>query len=175
MTQTELLQRIKEVAYLEGDFTTRAGKKTAYYIDKYFFETLPTILEPLSSALATLFPSSDTYDRIAAPELGAVSLAAVVSIKVNKPFVIVKKESKGYGTKRMIEGRYAATDRMVILEDILTTGGAALRACDILTQEGIRIVSVVGVLNREEGAFENITTRGYPVSALFTSTQLRAC
>jgi orotate phosphoribosyltransferase len=173
MASIDLVKKVKKQAYLEGDFVTRAGKKTNYYIDKYLFETRPDLLEPISEELASLFPDPDTYDRIAAPELGAVPLAAVVSIKLNKPFIIVKKETKEYGTKRPIEGTYKEGERMIILEDVLTTGGAVLRACKILKEANIKLVEVIGVINRQEGAEENINKEGLEMKALITSTDLK--
>ncbi len=174
MDRIELLSEIKRVAYLEGEFTTRSGSKTTYYIDKYLFETNPIILSPLAQHLAELFPPSDTYDRIAAPELGAVPIAAVVSVLLNKPFVIVKKETKTYGTQKLIEGAVSPGDRMVILEDILTTGGAALRALQILNGLGYVVSHVIGTINREEGAFDNIRAAGVEPRALFSKTDLQA-
>ena len=73
---------IKEVAFLEGEFTTRAGKKTNFYIDKYLFETQPKILEQVVDEIVSQLPPLDSFDRIAAPALGAVSLAAVLSLKI---------------------------------------------------------------------------------------------
>lgn len=174
MRKAEVLKRIKQAAYLEGDFTTRAGHKTTYYIDKYLFETVPEILEPLAQELALLFPPAHIYDRIAAPELGAVSLGAVLSVILKKPFLIVKKQAKDYGTQRLIEGKFSPAERVMVIEDILTTGGAVLRACDILEQNQLSIVGIVGVLNREEGAMENIAKRNIPTQALFSRTDLLA-
>jgi orotate phosphoribosyltransferase len=171
----ELIKRVKEVAFLTGEFTTRAGKKTDYYIDKYLLETQPDILDALTDALAARFPDSSTYDLIAAPELGAVPLASVLSIKLNKPFVIVKKGGKGYGTDKLIEGGFKAGQRSVLVEDVLTTGGAAMRAADILVENDISIVKVLGIINRQEGAIENIQAKGFEVEGLITADDLKAC
>lgn len=166
-----MLLRIKALSYLEGDFTTRAGKKTSYYIDKYLFETQPDVLSALGQHLLPLMPSSCTL--IAAPELGAVSIAAVLSTAIDKPFVIVRKEIKAYGTQRLLEGIYNKSDSVVIVEDVLTTGGAALRSADILRQAGLTVTHIVGVINREEGAFDNIQAAGIVPVALFTASELR--
>lgn len=174
MDQIHLLDALKSVAYLEGEFVTRAGKATNYYIDKYRFETQPDILLSIARHLSTLLPPSHEFDCIAAPELGAVSIAAVLSVTVGKPFVIVRKQSKEYGTQRMIEGVYSKGQRMVIVEDILTTGGAALKAFEILKSEGVVVSHIIGVINREEGAFENIKNAGVEPVALFNRTQLLA-
>ena len=172
---SKLIKRVKEVAFLEGDFVTRAGKKTSYYIDKYLLETQPDILDAITTEIANRLPDPDTYDIIAAPELGAVPLAAVLSVKAKKPYVIVRKASKEYGTAKLIEGGFEKGQRAVLVEDVLTTGGAAMRACEILLDNDISIVKLFGIINREEGAIENIQAKGWDVEALITTTDLKSC
>lgn len=174
MKNITLLQSIKQAAFLEGDFVTRAGKKTNYYIDKYLFETDPYILAAVADEIAKILPDLNTFDRIAAPELGAVAIAAAVSIKVKKPFIIVKKQSKEYGTKKLIEGKYSPNETVLMIEDILTTGGAALRACEILKEAGLTVSQIIGIFNREEGADEAIKATGIPHQALFCRSDLSA-
>lgn len=166
---TNLLQKVKEKAYLTGEFTTRAGKKTSYYFDKYLMETDPQLLGPICEKIVELLPKD--LDQIAAPELGAVALAAVVSVMVKKPFIIVRKETKGYGTKKLLEGQYEKGQKVVILEDVLTTGGAAIRAADILIEEGLQVSEIIGVVNREEGAKEAIHQRGWQMKSVFSASQ----
>ena len=172
----QLTKRIKEVAFLTGEFTTRAGKKTDYYIDKYLFETQPDILDAIADQIITYLPDLNTFDCIGAPELGAVPLASVVSVKIKKPFVIVRKAGKEYGTQRLIEGTLKEGARVVLVEDVLTTGGAAIRAADVLVEEKkATIVKIIGVINRQEGAIENIKAKGWAVDWLITSDDLKAC
>lgn len=168
-----LVKKVKNIAYLEGDFTTRAGKKTSYYIDKYRFETDPETLDMITDALCDLFPSETEFDRIGAPELGAVPLASVLAVKLKKPFFIVRKESKGYGTNQLIEGPFSKGDRVVLVEDVLTTGGAAIRAGEIIEENKMSLIKLLGVINREEGAKENIEKKGWQWAALITSTDLK--
>ena len=175
MASQELLKSIKDAAFLTGNFTTRAGKQTDFYIDKYLFETRPDILDPLAKELAALFPDPSTYDRIGAPELGAVPIAAVVSVVLKKPFIIIKKKSKEYGTQKRIEGGFKKGERIVILEDILTTGGAALTACEAAEEAGLVIKEIIGIIHREEGATENIEAKGYPLKSLINVSSLKAC
>ena len=174
MERTQLLRLIKSTAYLEGDFVTRAGKPTSYYIDKYLFSTKPEILDAVCRELSRLLPPLDSFDRIGAPELGAVSLAAVLSVQCNKPFIIIKKENKGYGTKRLIEGEFHAGETIVMIEDILTTGGAALRACEVAQSHGLIVHQIIGVIDRQESAKEHIEAANLRMSSVFTSSDLRA-
>ena len=168
-----LAKAIKEVAYLEGDFTTRSGKKTSYYIDKYRFETKPDILKEIAAQIAQKLPDSKKYDYLAAPELGGVAIAAAVSIAVNKPFLIVRKKSKGYGTANLIEGPYTKNQTAIMLEDVITTGGAVLTACDILKENKIHVTHIITVIDREEGASETIESNGYTIDRLLTTSDLK--
>jgi orotate phosphoribosyltransferase len=157
-------------AYLEGDFVLASGKHSRYYFDKYLFETQPSLLGRLAEFLAEALPP-DT-ERLAGPELGAVALAAAVSLRTGLPFVIVKKQSKDYGTRRSIEGELNAGDRVTVVEDILTTGAAAVRAADAVTEAGGVVLKIVAVVDREEGAAENIAAAGYQYEPLFRRSDL---
>ena len=168
----ELAAAIYDAAYLTGEFQTRSGKHTNFYIDKYRFSSDPVILAAVAERIAALLPDASTYDRIAAPELGAVSIAAAVSLVTKKPFIIVRKSNKDYGTQRSIEGIYTANDRVVVIEDVITTGGAVLTACDTLKQNQLTPVHIVAVINREEGAVETIQAAGYSVSSVVSAHDL---
>jgi len=98
MTREELIKRIKETAYLEGDFILRSGKRSKYYLDKYLFETCPDILEALGEEFAKYI--TDDVTLIAGAELGGVALAAATALKTGKNWIIVRNTKKGYGTGR---------------------------------------------------------------------------
>lgn len=165
-----LARRIKEIAYLEGDFTLRSGKKSPYYLDKYLFETQPDILAALGAHLAGR--RSGATVRIGGAELGGVALAAAASLASGLPFFIVRNARKGHGTNRVIEGTMAAGDAVLLVEDIATTGGAVLAAAKIITAAGGRVEKVVAVIDRQEGARENIEKSGYRFEALLTRQDL---
>jgi orotate phosphoribosyltransferase len=170
-TELESLARdLVDAAYLKGDFVLRSGKRSSYYFDKYLFETRPAILRRLGVELGRLVPPE--ADRIAAPELGAVLLGGAVSMQLDKPLVIVRKDAKGYGTSRAVEGELKPGDRLAVVEDVLTTGGAAIAAIEKLRAAGAEVLCLVGVLDREEGAAENLRTAGVELRALFTKSQL---
>ena len=170
MTREELARRIAEVALLRGEFTLRSGRKSNYYLDKYLFETQPDILGELGRMFAQRVGSG--VDRLAGPELGAFSLAAAASMASGKPFVIVRNQKKGYGSGKLIEGTLKAGDRVLVIEDVLTTGGQVLEAVKSLETLGAKVEGIVGVLDRQEGARENIESAGYRFDALFTTKDL---
>lgn len=170
MTRDELAKRIADVALLRGEFTLRSGRKSTYYLDKYLFETQPDILAELGRMFAARVAPG--VDRLAGPELGAISLAAAASMASGKPFVIVRNQKKGYGSGKTIEGTLKPGERVMVIEDVLTTGGQVLEAVKSLEAAGAKVDGIVGVLDRLEGARQNIESAGYKFDALFTTTDL---
>jgi orotate phosphoribosyltransferase len=170
MNRQELAKRIAEVALLRGEFTLRSGRKSNYYLDKYLFETQPDILLALGKLFAERIPPG--VDRIAGPELGAIALAAAASMASGKPFVIVRNQKKGYGSGKLLEGTLKPGETVLIIEDVLTTGGQVLEAVKSLEGAGAKVAGILGVLDRQEGARQNIESAGYKFEALFTTSDL---
>ena len=150
MTKEQLAKRIADVALLHGEFTLRSGRKSRYYLDKYRFETQPDVLK----ALGTLFAERVTAqtDRIAGAELGAVPLAAAAGMASGKPLIFIRNQKKDYGTAKQIEGELKPGERVLLVEDVLTTGGQVIEAAKTLQGMGAVIERVVAVIDRQEGA-----------------------
>src|SRR5678815_2083449 len=159
MTRDQLAKRIADVSLLRGEFTLRSGRKSNYYLDKYLFETQADVL----AALGKLFAEHVTPDvtRVAGAELGAVALAAATSMACGKPFVIIRNQKKDYGTSKLVEGILEKGERVLIVEDVLTTGGQVIEAAKSLKDAGATVVKIVAVIDRLEGARENIESAGY--------------
>ena len=170
MTHADLARRIADVALLRGEFTLRSGRKSNYYLDKYRFETQPDILRALGELFAARVPAHVT--RIAGPELGAVALAAAAAMAAGKPFVIVRNAKKDYGSAKQVEGVLDAGDVVAIVEDIMTTGGQVLEAAKVLQAAGAKVDRIIGVIDRLEGARENIERAGFVFESLFTTRDL---
>ena len=165
-----LASRIVDAAYLEGDFLLRSGRRSRYYLDKYRFTTEPSLLRDIGQALAARLPT-DTQ-RVAGPELGAVPLATAVSLATGLPSVLVRGESKSYGTQRRFEGLLHAGDNVVLVEDVVTTGGQAIDSARALRESGANVLLVLVVVDREEGAAEAMAEAGFQFEALFSTTTL---
>jgi orotate phosphoribosyltransferase len=165
-----LARDLVAVAYLKGDFILRSGRHSNVYFDKYLFETRPAILRTLGQELAQLVP--DGVDRLAAPELGAVLLGGAVMLETELPLVLVRKEAKDYGTSKAVEGVLEAGDRVCLIEDVLTTGGAAIKAAGRLRDLGAEVVRLIAVLDREEGAAEALAAAGLDYQPLFRKSDL---
>ena len=166
----ELGRELVAASYLKGDFVLRSGKRSNRYFDKFLFETDPALLRRLGRHLAQLVPAGT--QRLAAPELGAVLLGGAVSMETGLPLVLVRKEPKGYGTSKQIEGRFEPGERVTVIEDVVTTGGDSLRSAQVLRDAGLDVIHLVVVLDRGEGGEENISAAGIPYSPLFRITDL---
>ncbi len=169
MNDRELLAAIREHAYLEGDFVLRSGRRSSYYLDKYRFETRPDLLgalaERISVRVAEVEPDAV---RLAGPELGAVALAAATSLRSGLPFLIVRKAEKDYGTANRLEGAFEPGDRVCLIEDVVTSGGAAAEAVEVLRAAGLECRNAVCVVDREEGgidALARLAVRMWPLFA----------
>jgi len=166
----ELGRELVAASYLKGDFVLRSGKRSNRYFDKFLFETDPALLRRLGRHLAELVPAETQL--LAAPELGAVLLGGAVSMETGLPLVLVRKEPKGYGTSKQIEGRFEPGERVTVIEDVVTTGGDSLRSAQVLRDAGVEVIHLVVVLDRGEGGEENIRRAGIPYSPLFRIADL---
>jgi len=161
----ELGRDLVKASYLKGDFVLRSGRRSNRYFDKFLFETDPVLLKRLGRHLAELVPKET--QRLAAPELGAVLLGGAVSMETGLPLLLVRKEAKGYGTAKQLEGRFETGDRVTVIEDVVTTGGDSLRSVQVLRDTGLDVIQLVVVLDRGEGGEENIHEARISYSPLF--------
>jgi len=170
MTREQLAGRIAEVALLRGEFTLRSGRKSNYYLDKYRFETQPDVLAALGKMIAERI--TPKTDRIAGPELGAVPLAAAAGMAGGKPTIFIRNAKKEYGSSKQIEGVLQPGESVLLVEDIVTTGGQVVEAIQTLRDAGVTVERVVVVIDRLEGGRENIEATGAPYESLFTTRDL---
>jgi orotate phosphoribosyltransferase len=158
-------------AVLRGSFVLRSGARSSYYIDKYLFTTQPDLLRRIAVELSSRLP--DGVQRLAGPVLGAVPLVTALSLVAELPMVIVRTDRpKEYGTAKQIEGMLAEGERVVLVEDVVTTGGAALAAVEMLREAGAQVLGALVVVDREEGGAEAFAAAGVPYQALFTRSEL---
>ena len=171
----ELAGAIRDAALLEGDFVLRSGARSDYYLDKYRFSTRPDLLAALGAAIAAAVSEHepDTV-RLAAPELGAVPLAAAASLESGLPFVIVRNAAKAYGTGNRLEGVFRPGERVCLIEDVVTAGGAALEAVAALRDAGLLVSTVVCVVDREEGGADALARAAVRLRPLLLASEVRA-
>jgi orotate phosphoribosyltransferase len=172
VTREELARRVSERALLHGDFVLRSGKRSTVYLDKYRFETDPALLGPIGAALAVLAAEGPPPDRLAGPELGAVPLAAATALASGISFLIVRKAAKDYATEGLIEGVFEPGERVLAIEDVVTTGGALISAVEVLRAAGLVVERALCVLDREEGGGEALSALGVRLEPLFRRADL---
>ncbi len=173
VVSAELRRALVEHAYLEGDFVLRSGKRSRYYLDKYRFETRPDILRALGIRIAAEVKAhAPDATRLAAPELGAVALAAAASLESGLPFLIVRKEAKEYGTGNRLEGPYDEGECVCLVEDVVTSGGALLDSVDALRDVGLAVQTAVCIVDRQEGGADALARRAVRLRPIFTASEL---
>ena len=171
MDTQSLIDRLRAAdAVRFGEFELAHGGTSDYYVDKYVFETDPACLE----AIAETFAERVDDQQLAGVALGAVPLAAATSVAAGRPYVIVRKEAKSHGTGNRIEGQFEEGERLVVVEDIATTGQSALDAVQTLRDSGARVDRVLVVVDREEGARELLADHDVELDALVTASELLA-
>jgi len=173
VTRDELGALLVERALLEGDFVLRSGRRSSWYLDKYRFETEPEILRALGEALAGAVAVCEPEAvRLAGPALGAVALAASTAMASGLPFIIVRGETKEYGTAKRIEGLFESGELVCLLEDVVTSGGALAEAVSAVREEGLVVRNAVCVVDREEGGSDALARLGVRLRPLFRANEL---
>jgi len=174
MTDEQLIERIREAAILRGEFTLRSGRKSHYYIDKYLFETQPDILAALGERFAKHVDGDvPGITRLAGAELGGIPLVTATALATGLPAVLIRNAKKDYGTAKQFEGRLERGDRVLIVEDIATSGGQSIEAAKMLRDViGCDVAKIVVVIDRQEGAREAVEAAGFAFASLFTKADL---
>ena len=171
MVNQELIDALRAAEAVKfGEFELSHGGTSEYYVDKYLFETDPHCLELIAEAFAERVGDS----KLAGVALGAVPLVAATAVETGNPYVIVRKKAKEYGTGNQIEGEFEEGEKVVVLEDIATTGQSAIDAVEALREAGAVVDRVFVVVDREEGARENLAEHDIELESLLTASELLA-
>lgn len=168
----ELARRILEVAQLRGEFKLRSGAVTDRYFDKYRFESDPELLSSIAAAMLPLIPSG--VDALAGLEMGGIPLVTALSRETGIPALFVRKQAKEYGTARLAEGGEVEGRRLLVVEDVVTSGGQILLSTAELRALGAQVERAVCVIDRESGGAEKLAEEGLELRALFSMSELEA-
>jgi len=165
-----LARRINQIARLSGSFTLRSGQVSDTYFDKYRFEAEPALLRAIAALSASLVPQGTQI--LAGLELGGVPLATALGLHLELPLAFVRKEAKTYGTCRLAEGSDLEGKKVLVVEDVISTGGQVIESTAALEERGAEIVGVLVVIDRQSGGRENIEARGWSLASVFTRADL---
>ncbi|CAN5311907.1 orotate phosphoribosyltransferase [soil metagenome] len=177
----ELVQLLAERSVRFGEFTLSSGKRSDYYVDARLTTMSPEGLRAVGTAgLRVLQERGWEADSTGGLTMGADPVAYAIAYasalegeRMVRAFS-VRKDVKAHGTRRRIEGPFRDGDRVVIVEDVITTGASALTAAAAAEHEAAHVIGVLAVLDREEGGRQAIEARGYPVVALATAREVIA-
>ena len=167
--KSDLAQRIYNTARVTGSFRLRSGTSSNEYFDKYLFESDPKLLQEIAQALLPLIPAG--VEAIAGLEMGGIPIATVLSQLSGLPTLFVRKAAKEYGTCKLAEGG-SIQRKLVIIEDVVTSGGQIIESAQALRKEGASIISVLCVIDREAGGVENLRRENLGLKSLFTMSEL---
>lgn len=152
-------------AILTGNFTLRSGRTSNFYVDKYKFLSNPDTFRAIGYEIAYHHITMNTT-KIAGAELGGALIAAAQSITSRIPAVFIRNERKSYGSQNKIEGVLEPNDVVLLLEDITTTGQQVIEAANEIIAVGATVDKIVSVVDRGEGARENIEAAGFKFECL---------
>lgn len=172
MTHQELTSAIYDVAHITGTFTLRSGIISNEYFDKYQFESDPRLLRAIAEQMLPMIP--DGTDMLAGLEMGGLAIATALSLASGLPVVFVRKKAKDYGTCKLAEGPDVAGKRLLIVEDVITSGGQVIISGNDLRSLGADTTDVLCVIDREQGGRAKLEEAGYRLTSLCTMTDLKA-
>jgi orotate phosphoribosyltransferase len=172
MDRQLLAADVDRACRLQGQFQLRSGHISNEYFDKYLFESDPALLAEIAEAMVALVPRG--IDALAGLELGGIPLVTMLAQRTGLPALFVRKQAKDYGTCRLADGGDIAGRRLLVVEDVVTSGGQVVISAGDLRQAGAEVADVVCVIDREAGGPEALAEAGLRLHALFTISELHA-
>lgn len=170
MASESLAQKLSAVSQLSGEFRLRSGLMTDTYFDKYQFESDPELLRAIALELLPLIPS-DT-ELLAGLELGGVPVCTALSLASGLPAVFVRKHAKEYGTAKLAEGPNIDGRRLLVVEDVVTTGGQVVLSANDLRVHGAIVSTALCVIDREQGGRETLAAESIDLRPAFTRSDI---
>lgn len=176
--RSTLIRLLAERSVRRGKFTLASGRESTYYVDARLTSMSPEGLATVGPlALDAIRQRGWQVDAVGGLTLGAdpISYAIAIASVASPPLVrafTVRKEAKQHGTGRLIEGPMNEGDRVVVVEDVITTGGSALRAAEAIQRGGATISGIVALVDREEGGRAILEATGFEVICLSTVSEL---
>ncbi len=167
-----LAARVRAASHLTGQFLLRSGRTSGEYFDKYLFEADPVLLADIVDAMRPLLPVD--VDVLAGLELGGIPLVTLLSQRTGRPARFVRKKAKEYGTCRTAEGGDVEGLRVVLVEDVVTSGGAVVEAARVLREQGAIVEDVLCVIDRQEGGRDSLAAIGLTLRPVLTRAELDA-
>jgi orotate phosphoribosyltransferase len=171
MERAELARRVYEASHIQGHFVLRSGRTSGEYFDKYLFEADPCLLRAIAACMAGMVPEG--CDILAGLEMGGIPVVKALSYVTGLPALFVRKKAKEHGTCKLAEGPDVAGKHLVVVEDVVTSGGQIIESTKELRVLGAVVEHVACVIDRESDAAKNLAMEGLTFQALFTMSELK--
>ncbi|MDR0926605.1 MAG: orotate phosphoribosyltransferase [Ignavibacteria bacterium] len=172
MTKQQLAKEIFKISHLTGEFKLRSGIISNEYFDKYQFESNPIIMSEIAIHIREML--SFKYDILAGLEVGGIPIATALGLLTTKPMVFVRKKPKEYGTAKFVEGPDINDKDLLIVEDVVTSGGQIILSAEDLRKKRAKIDKAICVIDRQQGGKEALEKIGIKLFPLFTMEELKA-
>jgi orotate phosphoribosyltransferase len=172
MTKEQLGIEIYKAAYLRGEFLLRSGIISNEYFDKYQFESSPDLIEEIAKQISENIPTA--YDLLGGLEMGGIPIATALSLVTRDKVVFIRKEAKKYGTAKLAEGPDFKGKKILLVEDVVTSGGQIIISAEEIRQMGGVITHAVCVIDREQGGPEKLLSAGIELIPLFTMSEIKS-
>lgn len=170
MTRNQLAAAIKQCSLLYGEFDLRSGAKSDYYFDKYMFESDPKLLREITNAMSHLIPVEAGI--LAGLEMGGIPIVTMLSQITSLPCVFIRKEAKKHGTCKYAEGPSLVDRNVILIEDIVSSGGALIDAVEALRKDNIYPRTAICVIDRETGGEDRLSKMGIELISLFKMSEI---
>jgi uridine monophosphate synthetase len=172
--QKQLIMLLYDIQALKfGQFKLKSGALSPFYVDLRVIVSHPPILRAVAQSILDLLPPL-SFKRIAGIPYAGLPIATAVSLAGNLPMIYARKEAKDYGTKRVIEGTFAAGETVVLIDDVITDGASKFEAAEPLLQAGLLVKDFAIFLDREQGGAERLREKGYALHSALRISEVLA-
>lgn len=170
----DIAARLHEIGGIKfGEFTLTSGKKSPYYVDLRVMPSHPNLFDKVTDICTDLIREeiSEDYSKVAGVPTAGLPIATLISQKLRLPLLYVRKEKKSHGRKKGVEGKFQGGE-LILIDDVTTTGGSIKKAAETVREESGKVKHAVVILDREEGAEEELEKIGVNLHSCYKITEL---